>query len=294
MPDITKQPYLNIIKLYTMLKVIDPIKIIANVNVHNKNKYMENFKDYELLQTGGGTTKIKIKGNEFDFNSFHMKNMAFYNLLTPDEQSCIAIEIDKINGIAHIESLQFSEKCFVKCATEKNGSILLKACLKLLNTIKDEYKLRYVWLQDSSEKYCAKVKSYIHLDSFYMLLHGDTWYGKYGFVPFKISKNGKAIVDSIERSKYKENQKIVRETLIEDTQIGEILINTIKKHKLKLSVHKLKNILEKNGKITINQFFKNLMKEFDNTCELFFYSYDEIMYKCRIHNLHDRKYWLEL
>lgn len=289
MPDITKQPYLNIIELYTKLKVIDPIKITMNVNVHNKNKYMENFKDYEMKQTGGGT--IKIKGNDFDFNSYHIKNIAFYNLLTPDEQACIVIEIDKSKGVAHIESLQFSEECFKKCATEKNGSMLLKACLKLLNTIKGEYKLRYVWLRDSSEKYCAKLKDYVNLDSFYMLLHGNTWYGKYGFEPFKKDRE---IVDVIKKSKYMENKRIVTETNVEDTKIGEILINTIKKHKLKMSITKLENILEKNKKMKINQIFKALMKEFENTCELFFYSYEEIMYKCGIHDLHDGFYWLKL
>lgn len=292
MPDITKQPYLNIIELYKGIKVLDPIKIATeNITVHNKNEYMLNFQDYKKRQTGGGTTKITIKGNEFDFNSHHMGEMVFYNLLTSDEQACIVLTVDKIKCVAHVESLQFSEECFATCATEKNGSILLKACLKLLDTIKDRYKLKYVWLMDTSEKKCDKVNDYIKLDSFYMLLHGNTWYGKYGFIPFKKVRE---VTDAIVKSKYEENQRIVRETLIEDTKIGEILIKTIEQNELKINIDKLKQIFVKNGKMTICEFFKTLMKRFDQKCELFYYSYEEIMYKCGIHDLHNNLYWLKL
>lgn len=292
MPDITKQPYKNIIELYTKLKVMNPLKIIEdNVNVHTKNKYLEKFKDYEMRQTGGGTTKIKIENTEFDFNSYHMGDMAFYNLLTPNEQACIVIEIDKLKGVAHIESLQFSDECFAKNATEKSRSMLLRACLKLLNTVKDKYKLKYVWLMDTSEKYCNKVNNYINLDSFYMLLYGNSWYGKYGFEPFKKDRE---INDEIRKSKYKENQKIVKETSIENTKIEDILINAIKKNKLKFNIEKVRNTIQKHKKMTINKFFKTLMKKFDNMCELFYYSYEEIMYKCGIHDLHNGTYWLKL
>jgi len=293
MPDITKQPYLNIIKLYTKLKVIDPIKITANVNVHNKNKYVANFEDYELMQTGGGTTKIKIKGNEFDFNSYHIKNMAFYNLLTPDEQACIAIEIDKSKGIAHIESLQFSEECFQKCATEKNGSVLLKACLKLLDTIKDKYKLRYVWLRDSSEKYCAKVKDYVNLDSFYMLLHGNTWYGKYGFKPFNLTRE---ITDKLNLRDYNNNQKIVTNTLLKNTNIKKIILKAIAKHKLNFSINEMEQVLtkyeEKNR--TVMNCLKDLAKQYDRTCKFFYYCNVDILMDLKMRNLHDGLYWKRL
>lgn len=321
MPDITKQPYKNIIELYTKLKVLDPVKIaVENVNVHNKNEYMLNFKDWKLNQTGGtpedqiNNITIKLNGNKFIFNSYHMDYMAFYSLLTPDEQSCIVIEINKTKRIAHIESLQFSNECFDKCATEKNGSMLLKVCLKLINTIKDKYKLKYVWLQDSSHKYCEKVNDYIKLDLFYMLLHGTSWhnyllkkvfnkkfrnsksndlelYGKYGFVPFK---QGREMTDVIVKSKYEENQKIVRETLIEDTSIEKILISTIKQNKLKFDIDIFKKTMEKYKKMTINDFFKILIKDFNKMCELFYYSYEEIAYKCGIHDLHNNLYWIQL
>jgi hypothetical protein len=254
---------------------------------------MENFKDYELKQTGGGTTKIKLNGNEFDFNSYHIKNMAFYNLLTPDEQACIVIEIDKVKGIAHIESLQFSEECFSKCATEKNGSTLLKACLKLINTIKDKYKLRYVWLRDSSEKYCAKVKGYIHLDSFYMLLYGNTWYGKYGFVPFDLTYE---VTDQLNLRDYKNNQKIVSEMLLKNTNIKKIIIKAIYKYKLDFSAKEIETILTKyeDKNRTVRNCLKDLALQYDRTCEIFYYCHIDIMIDLNMRNLHDAMYWKQL
>jgi hypothetical protein len=201
MPDITKQPYKNMIELFEKLYVLNPIDIVTNIiNFRNEKKYTEIFENWEDKQTGGNintsgeeNTLIKLNGYEFNFYSYHYNYMAYYNLLTIDntEKSCVVIEVNKNDGVVYIQSIQFNEKCFQQTSNEKmnkSGSILFRACLQLINMIKDRYKLKYVWLKDISEKYCDKVKNSINLDSFYMLVNGNTWYGKYNFIPFTSNK----------------------------------------------------------------------------------------------------------
>jgi len=72
----------------------------------------------------------------------------------------------------------------------KGGSLLLNLMLDFVKKyLKPLYGLKYIQLRDTSHLWCEKSKINIDFDSFYMLTHGDTWYGKYGFIPFDINTN---------------------------------------------------------------------------------------------------------
>lgn len=298
MPDITKQPYKNIIEVYTKLKVLDPIKLaIEKINVHNKSEYTKIFENCKSIQTGGtpedqlNKITIKLNDNKFIFNSHHMDYLVFYNLLTPNEEACITIEINKNTHIAHIESIQFNEKCFSKYAAAKSGSILLKACEKLIDTVKNRYKLKYIWLLDISEKRCEKVKNVIRLWAFYMLVHGNTWYSKYGYLPFDHIKKE---TDKWILSDLNINKKIVTTTLVKNTQIKKIILNAIDKYDLNFDKNKIKQIIKKYEDETVIKFFNDSVKEFDLACELFYYIYQDVMMSLNMKNMYDVRYWKKL
>lgn len=132
MPDITKQPYKNMIKIYTKLKVFEPdIFVINIINIHNIEYYKKISNDWKQKQTGGGNRIINLNGNEFDFNSYHSGDIVFYNLLDSDGAFCLMIEINKSSSIAYIQGLQSNKKYFDKHTIEK----------KRINIAKGEFKI---------------------------------------------------------------------------------------------------------------------------------------------------------
>jgi len=71
-----------------------------------------------------------------------------------------------------------------------------------------------------------KINKTINLDDFMMLTKGNTWYGRYGFIPYDTNKN------DTHKEKYKQymkNRKLVNSVLIKKYQHIRILKNSNKK-----------------------------------------------------------------
>lgn len=61
----------------------------------------------------------------------------------------------------------------------------MKLSLKLIDKIKDKYKLKYISLLDHSTKICHNIGgNRILLPMMMTLLYGETWYGKFDFRPY--------------------------------------------------------------------------------------------------------------
>jgi hypothetical protein len=141
----------------------------------------------------------------------------------------------------------------------------------------------------------------IELDAFYMLLYGDTWYGKHGFVPFdEINKTD----DEFMMEKYNENKNIVMNTNIADIDMKALFKYGIDKANTKLKENKkpIINITDdmvnsfvneyKNKSITV--FMRGLAKNYDKTCIIFFYMYKKLMGRLKMNNLHGVVYWKKI
>jgi hypothetical protein len=173
------------------------------------------------------------------------------------------------------------------------GSTLLKACLKLINTIEDRYKLKYVWLSDIAEKKCTEIHKEIKLCNFLMLCTGNIWYTKYGFIPFSTTDG------TINEYKYEHflyNKHILENTKVECTNVIDHILSAITKNKKnhKANTGDIKNILKKYNKKSIVEIMAFFFDDFDNKCFLFNDIYSNVSIELKLHDLFEFKYFLKL
>jgi hypothetical protein len=239
------------------------------------------------LQTGGSVYEIdynntKIKFDKMDFG----KESVIYTLYKSNDVStrpeCIIVMVNKKEKVSAIHNLSYDDKCFTsnnKKYIATNGSSLLKIALKLIDDIKDHYQLISVELIDNAKKKCENKKN-IELWAIYMLTHGDTWYGKYGFVP----------KDDDKKILYQKNKKKMKKLLVTDTDIMDILKIYSKKTGYDGIYNNIDNMIKeyKNDKVTT--LFMSLLMNYDNTCELFYYMYYSVMKNIGLYNLFNISY----
>ena len=143
--------------------------------------------------------------------------------------------------------------------------------------MKDHYKYNKIILQDNSYKKCHDFN--IELCKMYTLMYGDTWYGKYGFLPakdysidkikFKKYEKNKSIMGNIKMKDFPELKQYLENSFESVKNAGNIIAN--KKMIMKLyDKYYQKNILLKN-------FIKIFLEDYDKSC-LLFYSFYESLY----------------
>lgn len=129
---------------------------------------------------------VIYKETSFKFRKIKSEKRVDYVLRTNDEDlDCIIIVIDRTERTALLDNISYYDECFPKNAAVKKGGILLQVAMKLIDQIKNKYKLRYVTLKDNSRKTCKIVRDTLPLSIFLMFTRGETWYGSHEFVPFR-------------------------------------------------------------------------------------------------------------
>lgn len=296
---------LKIVKILEKLKIKNAYDVVVQIaHGSNLNYFYKLYHNFENMS--GGTKEVKefvtYKKATFGFIKYRIGDAIHY-ALHPNEDidkspECVLIIVDKVEKYASIHNISYHKdsKCITKTqaesiGSEKGGSILLKVSLALIDAIKDHYELKYVMLNDNSRKYCELIEESIDLDSFYMLIHGDTWYGKYGFEPFDTSlkKTNKLVLKD-----YKQNQKIVKKTLVKNTNIKKYILAAIKKYNLNLKISDIDKVMEKYNDQPIMKCLRDLSTKFDTNCAIFFYMYKKLMVDLNMKDLHGRAYWIKL
>lgn len=142
--------------------------------------------------------------------------------------------------------------------------------------MKSHYKYNEIVLQDNSHKKCHGFD--IELSKMYTLMYGETWYGKYGFLPAT-----KGEVDKNKVKRYERNKKIMNETKLKDVaNLKSYLIQSFK------SVKGAEDILLKKDKVmklyqeyyddnrSLKSFIKKFLEEYDKSCLLFYAFYGSL------------------
>ena len=175
----------------------------------------------------------------------------------------------------------------------KGGSLLLRLCIKFIKELKNKYDLTHIQLKDNSFIYCKQSKTTIDFDSFYMLTHGNTWYGKYGFVPYDPEQE---TLDIDKLVSYKLNQKLVNIVKVGCINIRPLIEKAVTKFKLdNVFTYNFINKMMKKYEDKPLQFFMNdLVKEYDHTCGIFNEIYKNVMEQAGMINLHGNTYYLPL
>lgn len=236
---------------------------------------------YKRSQYGGGKT-TKIHFGKYIFNCVVDKYDYKYSYGSEDNQ-CILLAIprENINKEVYIQTLSNTGDCDVRDAKyNKKGKFLLELALAFIDKIlKKTHKLKIITLRDTSYKTCKNGKNILMADM-YFLLNGHTWYGAYGFVPCDITTK-KIDFDRLE--KYKKNRKIFKTTYVKDYE------SILKKYLHKYNNGFLKDsmidkVIEKCKDMLLGDFFKKLLKHYEEACEIFERIYKMVMMDLRMYS----------
>jgi hypothetical protein len=144
--------------------------------------------------TGGGDKiEFEYKGTKFMFtrSKNESNNSVNYHLYPNADESrtdyCIFIILDKPENMIYLHTITYNDKCFKKIHYEilgnniSHGTFVLKMAMEFIKKISKASGITFVALKYNSFKYCDGVN--ISIPMMHTLLNGDTWYGKFGFVP---------------------------------------------------------------------------------------------------------------
>jgi len=281
---------------------ICPIKLINNDNpFYNKLTYI--LKNINLEQVGGDY-KINLGDNDYITMHNYIENgqlfFAFRGKTSKLKENingppCILLLKD--GSRMHISQFDvFGNYCLSAKNKQLSGSDILYVIINFIKSIKEEYKLKYITLVDTSIKYCNGIN--ISLGDFKILISGNTWYGSYGFEP-ATNMFGKITFCYADKERIKDNQKILDKLTVSNSHIEDIIKDFILKIKNKKNSEKIKNSLDsillelsKNTNIKLSIFLQNYFtkESFSDKClslgiimkELFrknnLYSFDNKMF----------------
>ena len=157
-----------------------------------------------------------------------------------DQHPFIVIFIErKFVFIAHINTISYFEDC-VKTGLDKRGggTAILRVMIEFLEENKKRLEIDKIQLLDNSVKYCKHSDS-IELPLMAVFTSGDTWYGKYGFLPFdRVNEK----IDQSRLKQYQANKRIVNTLLFKDTNITCFIDKAIKELKMQHKFNNMKQI----------------------------------------------------
>ena len=220
-------------------------------------------------QIGGGK-KLKVTYNDHEYVFNEAMDENYYVLYSKDDLECVAIIIDKKDRYAEIHGIGNYKSCLDDINTNI-GSTLLKITLKLVKKYKDKLDIKKILVTDNSLKKCNNKN--IKLSMMLTLLTGDTWYGKYGFIP----------EEEILKRKYENNKKIINMIRLKDIDLIKYLKMTNLCEKV---IDKSKQFIEKHKTLLIKDYLSRFLKEYDNTCEYFYDFYEHLFDDLGLYNFH--------
>jgi len=241
--------------------------IVAYLNTISKKKYMI-----------GGTKEFTIKYKNYKYKFIKLDNYDddIITLYSYDglDNDCVVLNIEKNNKAVIITTFGSYDKCYHEEANI--GSNLLKITMKMIQKYKDKLGVDKILLTDNSTYYCPLNKKKYNMGIMMTLLTGDTWYGKYGFRPYKDYE-----INKVQNKIYEENKKIITNIKIKKVNLEKYLLKVNKKYPDDMSKDNIKELLliQKNqpNKLLI-EFLNDLHGKdvFDKTCHLFYVYYEEL------------------
>jgi hypothetical protein len=239
--------------------------------------------NFMTKQIGGGK-KLKIKYNNYEYVYEAAMDDNYFVLYSQNDYECVAVMIDTENKIAEIHNIDNNSNCLAK--TNMNvGSLLLKLTIKMLQKYKNKLNIQLIVLTDNSLKKCKN--NNIIFSKMMILLTGNTWYGKYGFKPFKNDTNK---LDKILNDDYDKNIDIINTITISKANIIKY-IKLTNKQSIIISVEKL---VESNPNYLLKDFIKFFITDFDKTCKYFGMFYEQLFKDIGLTDFHHKYFGLKI
>jgi hypothetical protein len=247
-------------------------------------------------QIGGSKKKYKYKyeDNIFIIHEVDEDDRITINIYkNKSKDAYIIIFIPKDENYIYIHNISnYNER--IISGMSKNGTLLMRMVLNFsTNILKSKYNCKYIQLKDNSFFWCDKLKKKIEFDNLYILTKGDTWYGKYNFIPFDPDSKQ---IDITNYVNYKTNQKIINIIKVKHVDLYRYISNAF----IQLEMYNQKKLdfltrlLEKHKNDTIRCFFSIFLKDYDALCNVFSLIYKDIMNELQMVNLHGITYYLPI
>lgn len=268
-------------------------------------KFIENrnhkLTDSNVFQKGGGKPKkLQYIYDNTKFLLYEVTHDAGFDISVhrkndiDNPQTCLHIMIDSELKLAYIQNISYYADCIdVGLTHPGGGSLLLKMCIQFLKDTKEKYNVTRIQLKDNSFLPC-KQKSRMMLSVMYTLLNGDTWYGKYGFRPYDPFEN----TENIQKAQiYNRNKTIVTTTKVRDTNLFQHLfsaINTVYPVDINKNKDYVNKLYKKCKNLTITQFFRHFMFNYEHSCELILLFYIGFYTDQKLYSFHGESFYLDI
>jgi hypothetical protein len=247
-------------------------------------------------QKGGNRITINYEGIDFEFSKYKDDEYTMISLYARDNNvDCITIRIDKMEKIAIILGIGYFPMCFTNRQIKHfkgktSGTLLLKLSLKLLDEMKEHYGYNKITLQDNSYKQCHKYT--IELSLMSTLMHGETWYGKYGFVPAHDDKIDKQATKDYEKNKFIMNSKKMQDFPDLKKYIEKSFENVEGADDFLIKKESIMKLYDKyyQKNMLIKDFIKKFLEKYDKSCLLFYTFYKKIYKKLGLINFYKQSY----
>lgn len=223
----------------------------------------------KIKQIGGDDNfKFRYKDKIIKFKKYidKEKNIEIYLKTIDKKNNCLVITIDYNSKIGYIKTINsvFGE-CLKGNRITNNGATYIKISIALLKKYKNNFKINKIILSDDALFYCDK-QTIINMSMLNFLQHGDSYYGRFGFIPFK----------NIDKEGYKLNQNKIIKIKTKKINIKKLLDNYTKSIEANLIIKLNKKYIKYKDKL-FQKWFNKISKilSFEN-CDLLSYLVERI------------------
>lgn len=282
-------------------KHIATIKNIIKNNLIKNNKLFK-YKSIinrlnNYIQNGGNKKiyKIEYKEEEYTFellDDIDPTSKIYVLQSKNSDTDCVMLSIDTENKLASINNITtFPDlKCSDTLITNI-GSHLMVIVIKLIKKYKDEFGVNKILLTDHSFLYCENIKANIILSDLYILKTGNTFYGKFGFLPYDENKNYKKLYIS----QYNKNKEILHNLLVKDSYLLYYL-NKYQSKYTNIDISDLINLTNDHINDKLTDYITRISSRviFAEICMVLNYIIPKLIIKNKLTSFHNKIFYLEV
>jgi hypothetical protein len=265
-------------KILNYMYIYDPI--IRNKQLNYNTVVSEQLINQSNTQYGGAKYNISYNDDIYTFEKINYDNIYVLYSFDKLNNDCITITVDEENNVANINNINGDIK---NCVTSNNkvGTTLLLISIKFLKKYSKKLNINLIMLTDNSYKKCGNKNISLMLLS--TLTTGDTWYGKYGFVPIYYDGN-KYLPNKQNIDIYNKNKELMENIKVND--VNKILLNYFEKldNFSKEQYTIIKKIIKDKPEMLLKDFLKKFLKNYDKMCIYFEQFYTDLYYKIGLQN----------
>jgi len=257
------------------LNNLQEFRDITNFKNNNGQLYATPIPQYDTPKILYGGSKIihmhnnkKVVFFKSDDSFATIYSLKEYNNET--QVDCLVIMIEKNSNRAIINGISALENCKDDANKVYSGSELLEIAISFIKSLKSRYNLKKIKLTDNSHKPCIGGSKRIALSRMYILLHGDTWYGKHGFTPYT-KRSGVNLLEEYDINKRINKRTKIKEAVNLKKYFIEFYKNQMKGPNYIHSdyINKYLSYIDANQEQNLGLFLQSFLRDYNKNCVIF-------------------------